>query len=271
MHGAARKSQNLHHMSEDLRTQDPTLNNDYSNIMAANDAMYWFMSDEAIENEGRGGVHAGNVRIDLSNPEKPKVIAQGIVFPILLHELAKGVMELMSLWSLPEDKGVRDYVLDKTDNLASETNDIRLGSHLWVKFVEQIPVDNQEVISLTFNIMQQLPTDEFNSIMSGLADDREEAKGKVKELANQAVEELRNEEYEEAIDQYGEPATGEEPPEEDADTMLGGGEETPTDQPESEVETDYSTWSQKDINDAINDALDAGDYETVQMLSQYLR
>lgn len=238
--------------------------------MAANDAMYWMMSDEAIEEEGRGGVHAGNVRVDLSNPERPKIIAQGMVFPILLHELAKGVMELMSLWSLPKDKGIRDYVLDKTDHLAAETNDIRLGSHLWVKFVEQIPVDNQEVISLTFNIMQQLPTDEFNSIMSGLADDREEAKGKVRELANEAIEELKNEEYEEAISQYGEPQGEEEPPEDDVNTMLGGDKQPPVDEPQDE-EPDYSRWSQKDINDAINDALDAGDYETVQMLSQYLR
>lgn len=271
MHGAARKSQNLHHLSDELRNDDPTLNNDYSKIMAANDAMYWMMSDEAIENEGRGGVHAGNVRLDLSNPEKPKVIAQGIVFPILLHELAKGVMELMSLWSLPEDKDIRDYVTDKTDHLEAETNDIRLGSHIWAKFVEQVPVDNQDVISMTFNLLQQLPTDEFNSVMSGLSNDQEQARNTVRELAQSAIDELSRENYDDAIGTYGEEPQGEERPE-DVDDVLGGGEvDTPMDEPQEDEYSDPSTWSQKEIQDQIDLALDAGDFETVANLSKYLR
>jgi hypothetical protein len=267
MHGAARKSQNLHHMSDELRERDPSLNRDYGNIMAANDAMYWMMSDESIENEGRQGVHAGNVRLDLSNPQKPKIIAQGIVFPILLHELAKGVMELMSLWSLPKDKNERDYVTDKTDHLQAETNDIRLGSYLWGKFIEQIPVDNQDVISLTFNLLQQEPTNEFNSIMSGLSNDSEEAKSKVRELANQAIEELRNEEYDEAIGGYGDEPS--EEPEDDInlDDLLGGDETSE----EPEGEPDYSTWSQRDLQDVLNTALDNGDYDTLEKIQPYIK
>lgn len=271
MHGAARKSQNLHHMDDELRTQDPSLNQDYGKIMAANDAMYWMMSDEQIENEGRQGVHAGNVRVDLSNPEKPKVIAQGIVFPILLHELSKGVMELMSLWSLPEDKDVRDYVMDKTDHLQAETNDIRLGSFIWGKFVEQIPVDNQEVISLTFNMLQQLPTSDFNKVMDGLANNRDEAKNTVRELAQEAMEELRGEDYEETINQYSEPENPEldlGDGEDEVDVVLDKDDE---ESEEPQEEEDPSTWSQSELQDEIDLALDAGDFETVGYLSKYLK
>jgi hypothetical protein len=267
MHGAARKSQNLHHMSDELREMDPSLNRDYGNIMAANDAMYWMMSDESIKEQGRSGVHAGNVRLDLSG-EKPKIIAQGVVFPILLHELSKGVLELMSLWSLPKDKEVREYVTDKTDHLDAETNDIRLGQHLWSKFVEQIPVDNQEVISLTYNMLQQLPDSDFNSIMDGLANDRDEAKNRVKQLAEDAIEELRGEDYEEAIDQYSGAETRSTAFVDDVDTMLGGGEEPHEDQPE---EIDYSSWSKPDLQRALDDALDAGDMDLVRKIGQYLR
>jgi hypothetical protein len=97
MQGAARKSQNLHHIDDELRQTSQTLNSDYSNIMAANDINYFLMSDELIKSQGESGIHAGNVRLVLSG-EKPKIIAQGMVFPILLHELSKGVVELMSLW-----------------------------------------------------------------------------------------------------------------------------------------------------------------------------
>lgn len=264
MHGAARKSQNLHHLADELREGDPSLNRDYSNIMAANDYMYWGMSDDDIREQGRHGVHAGNVKLDLSG-EKPKIIAQGIVFPILLHELAKGVMELMSLWSLPENKDVRDYVTDKTDHLDAETNDIRLGQYIWSKFVEQIPVDNQEVISLTFNKLQKLSTREFNSVISGLVNDQEQARSVVRELANESIEELRSEEYEEAIGQYSDDDYEEdgglatqEPPAED-EPMDGSGEE------------DYSTWSRRELESAIDAALDANDFDLVSKLSQYLK
>ena len=264
MHGAARKSQNLHHVADEIRERDPSLSRDYGNIMAANDYMYWGMSDDDIREQGRSGVHAGNVRVELSG-EKPKIIAQGIVFPILLHELAKGVMELMSLWSLPKDKNVRDYVTDKTDHLDAETNDIRLGQYIWSKFVEQIPVDNQEVISLTFNKLQLLTTNEFNSVMSGLANDSEEAKSTVRELANEAIEEIRQEEYEEAIGQY-----SDDDPSDDEDDVLD--QEPPTDEPvEDEGEVDYSTWSKSELESAIDDALDAGDFDLVSTLSQYLK
>ncbi len=266
MHGAARKSQNLHHLSDEVRDMDPSLNQDYSRIMAANDAMYWMMSDEQIESEGRNGVHAGNVRLDLSNPEKPKIIAQGIVFPILLHELAKGVMELMSLWSLPEDKDVRDYVTDKTDHLEAETNDIRLGPHIWGKFVEQIPVDNHDVISLTFNLLQQLPTEEFNDIISGLANDQEQAKSRVRQLADEAISQLNDEEYEDSVAQYrDEPEEAGE--DDDVDTMLGGEPEV-SDEPE---EVDFSTWSQRDLQRALDDALDNNNLDLAREIGQYIK
>ena len=38
IHGAARKSQNLHHMDDQLRQENPELGRNYSNVMSANDA-----------------------------------------------------------------------------------------------------------------------------------------------------------------------------------------------------------------------------------------
>lgn len=273
MQGAARKTQNLHHMDDELRREQPNLNNDYSKIMAANDAMYYMMDDDTIKEQGRSGIHAGNSRVVLSDqPEgKPTIIAQGMVFPILLHELAKGVIELMSLWSLPEDPEVRKYVLSQTDHLEAETNDIRLGPTMWSKFIEVIPGDNQEVISLTWHKMQELPDEEFNSIIEGLLEERDEAKNKVRELAEESIEELRQEGYDDAIgssdDDY-----GDDEEEYSTDDLLGGGqpEETPG-TPEEVGEPDYSTWSKTDIQDEIDDALDRGDFDLVSTLAQYLK
>lgn len=271
MQGAARKSQNLHHMDDELRRNQPNLTNDYGNIMAANDAMYYMMDDDSIKEQGRSGVHAGNSRVILSDQPggKPTIVAQGMVFPILLHEMAKGVIELMSLWSLPKDPEVRKYVLSQTDHLGAETNDIRLGPTMWSKFIDSIPGDNQEVISLTWHKMQELPDEEFNSIIEGLLESRDEAKNKVREIAEEAIEELRREEYEDAIgsgdDNYGDE-------DHDSEDLLGGDQEEPSDEPEEEMgEPDYSTWSKSQIQNEIDNALDRGDFELVAKLAQYLR
>ena len=276
MHGAARKSQNLHHLDDQLREENPELGRNYANLMAANDANYFLVDDETIKREGESGIYAGNVRIDLSNPEKPKIIAQGMVFPILLHELSKGVVELMSLWSLPEDPEIRKYVLDKTDNLDSETNDIRLGSKIWEKFVAQIPVDNQEVVSLTWSMLQGLPDTEFNSIIEGLIQDRTESQQKVRRMADEALDELQREASEDVLggfedspveDEDGDTLTPPEEGEEDDELSRLMGDQ---DDEEDNSEPNYENMSRRDLEMAIDDALDAGDMELVRYLGSIL-
>jgi hypothetical protein len=283
MHGAARKSQNLHHMEDELRTNDPSLNRDYANLMAANDASYFLLDDQTIKQQGQGGIHAGNTRVQLSREPngKPKIIAQGMVFPILLHELAKGVVELMSLWSLPTDAEERSYVLDKTDNLESETNDIRLGTKIWEKFVNEIPVDNQEVISLTWNYMQNLSDYEFNVIIDGLLNNSTDAKNKVKRMAEEAIEELRLEGSDEALGVYGgdeeeeegDVATPEAGDEEGEYTdpvlkkLLGGNE-----QEESPQETDnLEDMSDDQLRKLMMSAIEDEDYEFASQIRDILK
>jgi len=276
MHGAARRSQNLHHLDDQLREENPELSRNYANVMAANDANYFLIDDEAIRREGESGVHAGNMRLDLSNPKKPKIIAEGMVFPILLHELSKGVVELMSLWGLSKDANERRYVLDKTDNLASETNDIRLGTKIWERFVEQIPVDNQEVISLTFNMLQELPDSEFNELIEGLIRRSGNAQNKVRRMAEDALEELQREASDDEFGGY-EDSPGQEddgdtltPPEEGEEedddlSRIMRGQET-----EEDDEIDYESMSRRDLEIAIDAAFDAGDIELARHIGSIL-
>ena len=266
MHGAARKSQNLHHLDDQLREENPELGRNYANVMAANDANYFLIDDETIRTEGESGVHAGNVRVDLSNREKPKIIAQGMIFPILLHELSKGVVELMSLWGLPEDRDVRQYVLDKTDNLASETNDIRLGTKIWEKFVAQIPVENQEVISLTWNMLQELPDSEFNSIIEGLIQNSGNAQQRVRRMAEDALDELQQESSDDVFGGY-----EDSPEQEDDDVLTPPEEEKPEEpQPEEPTEVDYERMSRRDLEIELDAALDAGDMDLVRHIGSIL-
>jgi hypothetical protein len=182
----------------------------------------------------------------------------------------------MSLWSLPEDPEIRKYVLDKTDNLDSETNDIRLGSKIWEKFVAQIPVDNQEVVSLTWSMLQGLPDTEFNSIIEGLIQDRTESQQKVRRMADEALDELQREASEDVLggfedspveDEDGDTLTPPEEGEEDDELSRLMGDQ---DDEEDNSEPNYENMSRRDLEMAIDDALDAGDMELVRYLGSIL-
>jgi len=280
MHGAARKGQYMYHLAqEELNRIDPNLANNYSKIMAGNDFMYWAMNDDRISQESEHGTHAGQVRVDLSGP-KPKIIAQGMTFPFLLHELTKGVLELMSLHGLDADKETRDYVLDKTDNLESEPWDIRLGPKIWEKFMEALNTDDLPYKSHIFNRLSTLPPAEFNNIVQGLLNDSEEARNVIKELADDVRKEQNEYDVDDALNQYSDPNGGETPegetPEgedEGEDELLKkllGDKNEPEDEDEGEDEIDPENWTKSELEDAIDQALDAGDFDSVKGLTDIL-
>jgi hypothetical protein len=276
MHGAARKGQNLFHMaSDELRRIDPSLSQDYSKLMAGNDFMYWALSDDTISQESESGTHAGQVRVDLSGP-KPKIIAQGMTFPFLLHELTKGVLELISLHGLDVDKETRDYVLDKTDNLESEPMDIRLGVKIWEKLLETMDVDALPYKAQIFTRMSELPPSEFNNIVNGLLNGSEQAKEQVRDIVYDVIRENNEDDVEQAMKQFRDPEEGPEggtetpegpegPDDEDDELarLLGkkGGEE--------EVD-DPRTWSKRELENARDEALDNEDYRMVALYQTIL-
>ena len=284
MQGSARLTQNLHFADDDFRDENPDLSREYGKIMAANDANYWLMDDDTIKREGQGGIHAGNSRVKLSQTGGvPTIVAQGMTYPILLHELGKGIPELMSLWSLPTDPEERKYVLSQTDNLEAETNDIRLGPALWTKFIEEIPVENQEVVSLTWHKLQELSDYDFNSIVEGLLQNRTDAKNKIKMMAEEAIEELREEGSDEALGVYGgdeeedeegdvaTPEAGEEKEGEYTDPvlkkLLGGDEE----EDEGPQETgNLEDMSKDQLVKLMQSAIEDEDYEFASQIRDIL-
>jgi hypothetical protein len=166
-HGAARKGQNLYHLaSDELSRISPNATSDYSKLMASNDFVYWAMDRDTINQQSQSGEHAGNVKVTL-DPEtrKPKIVAQGMTFPFLLHELTKGVMELMSLHGTSEDDDVRKYVEDKTDTMEAEPDDIRLGVGIWEKVSRFIDVEDGEHEALFYHKLVTLPSELVNLIM----------------------------------------------------------------------------------------------------------
>ena len=293
MHGAARKGQNLFNSVykdvddntgeiieksalDELNKIDPSLSRDYSKLMAGNDFMYWALDDETIEREGQSGTHAGQVKLYVhGNPpqqgSKPKIVAKGMTFPFLLHELTKGVLELISQWGRESDEETRDYVEDQTDNLESETMDIRLGVKIWEKVLEAMDVDALPYKAQIFTQLSSLNENEFNMIVKGLLNDSEDAIEKMRDIVYDVIKENNEHEVEEAMKQFRDP---EEPkgntetpegPDDDDDELarlLGGNKGGSNGGDEGD---DPRTWTKRELESARDEALDNRDYESVAL------
>ena len=137
--------------------------------------------------------------------------------------------------------------------------------------MSQIPVENQEVISLTWNMLQELPDTEYNQIIEGLIQNSTNAEQKVRRLADEALEELRKESSDDAFGGYDDSPEQEDegdtltPPEEE-----GGREVTPSPEIEEPSEPEYERMSKRDLEIEIDSALDAGDMDLVRYLGSIL-
>jgi hypothetical protein len=154
--GAAKKNHHMFHMVDDeLSELEPRLPLLYAKTMAAADYMYYII-DRMDE-----GIPGGIVRVEFpkSEAEKPKIHVQALIFPVLIHELAKGAMELLSSHGLPEDESVQKYVLGKADFLAAEPWDMRLGPALWEKFTKLIDPKDFNLKHHVYMELASLPVD----------------------------------------------------------------------------------------------------------------
>ena len=158
-----------HYMFELVRDEldrlDPRLLNLYGVVMSVNDLMYWVLPDEAMDmmmsQEGVGGKEEVDIETD-----PPTVKARGLFFPILVHELIKGTMEVLGTQGLPDDPKQAEMVMASTDTLASEIWDLRLGPVIWEKFINAYPSqlfdeDKKYIQNYLFARFSALSADEF--------------------------------------------------------------------------------------------------------------
>jgi hypothetical protein len=198
--GAAKKTNHMFHVvDEELTDMDPRLPNKYSKMMAAADYIYYIVP--AMEK----GISGGIVRVQFPTASNPKAViyAQAMVFPVLIHELVKGVMELMSAHGLPKDKRIGEYVINKSDFLAAEPWDMRLGPALWGRFTSMIEPDDFHLKHHLYTELASMPVKEFNLKMREIMAGTKEGKKIVKNILDEIKTEFKEDEFNEAMNELG--------------------------------------------------------------------
>lgn len=196
--GAAKKCNHMFHMVDDELTNiEPRLANRYSKMMAAADYMYYIIPK--MEN----GINGGIVRVQFPTPSNPKAVihAQAMVFPVLIHEIVKGVMELLSAHGLPKDRKTGEYVINQADYLAAEPWDMRIGPGIWGRFTSAIDPNDFHLKHQIYCELAALPVDEFNVKMREIMANTKEGKAIIKEIVNNVNRELKDEEFNQAMNE----------------------------------------------------------------------
>jgi len=222
--GAAKKGHYLFQkpdVKSRLDSIDPSLYGDYLGIMAINDFMYFSMEQMIEQMSQTGQGVAGKVELDDADDEEgeegeeqpdTKIIATGLIFPILCHEIIKGLEEAKGRAGLPSDPGMREKVLGQTDVLSNEPMQLRIGPEIVEKIRFALPDDVFEpqykgLINFFHVLLYQIEAKEFLEIIGNAISEDSSKVGKAKKRfeeivrdAKQMQEEFENYKEEEDID-----------------------------------------------------------------------
>ena len=101
--GAGMKiSSNIKDYMKEIYEINPALINLYRKILALNDYLLFTKEDIGMTEEDKH--QFGTVEVVLGQVEEsPKILAQGVIFPILLSEAVRGLMELFASHGLPQE------------------------------------------------------------------------------------------------------------------------------------------------------------------------
>ena len=188
----------------------------YLAIMAVNDYMY-FTQEQMIEMMSQTGQGvAGKVELDPDEDgeegdedgegegegESDTVIkADGLIFPILCHEIIKGIEESKGRHGLPKESGMREKVQGQVDTLANEPMQLRIGPEIVEKIRYSLPDqmfddDNKGLINWFHILLYQIEATEFLEIIGNAISDEKsknkKATERFEEIMKEAME-MKNE------------------------------------------------------------------------------
>ena len=225
---------------------------------------------------------------ELFDNGNPMIKAIGVDFPMLLHETVKGIYELIAAAYLPsedaEEKEIKKAKVVKmaTTSFEDEAEDFRYGPYIagaLRDFIVKCEGSDRypNMREYVFGRMVLLEAKEFLSLMKGILDKKDSAKKQIEEMISEIIDEIR--EYEiEMIDEPEDDLDYGSDYEEDDLFASGDDEEDEieklikqTTKKEQEVEGDYSKMSKRELQELIDAALDAGDFETLKKIQPFMK
>ena len=256
--GAAEKGHYMYHMVEprlrEISGSDELINL-YGIMMSTNDLNYWQLSDEIIAGAGQSQSIAGKEEVD-RNTNPPTIVAHGINFPVIVHELIKGIMEVIAIQGRNDDEDIQSQVDESEDTLEKEMWDLRLGPIIWDKIRKRFPQklledDYRELQNYLLMEIFRLPAKQFFVLMKVVLSNEEQGEILLEELLTGIENKLRRSQNPELYNDDDETSYESLDAEDDEDDEDGF--------PKSEApdQSEFKTTLQKTVDEMSDDELNA--------------
>ncbi len=204
--GASKKG---HYMFELVRDELDRLNPELANLYGVNqslmDHLYWVMPDmEGMAASGEGQI--GQSEVD-TETDPPTVKARAATFPLLVHEIIKGVYDIFGTHGLPDDPKQAEMIMGAEDTLPSEIWDMRLGPIFWEKFQAAYPLelfdeDKRHIQHYLFMRFSKLPAEDFFKFAKSVLNGDPSANKAVQRMVDEIVSDLKKQEYEDEASKW---------------------------------------------------------------------
>ena len=201
--GAAFKGGHMYVLvGEELNRLDPQLLNLYGVTQSLMEHMYWIYPDmEGMA--GSGGGQMGQSEVD-EETDPPTVKARAATFPLLIHELVKGVYEVFGTHGLPDDPKQQELVMNAEDTLPAEIWDSRLGPVFWEKFVATYPSelfedDMKHIQHYLFMRFSKLEAKEFFRVAKLILNGDSQGTQFIQRMVDEIVKDLKKQDYEDSM------------------------------------------------------------------------
>ncbi len=141
------------YVRDTLEEMDPELPKMYGFMQATGDISLWLMPEMNLQ----GQMVAGEEEIDQDEDGAGVIKAKGIIFPLLMHEIVKGLVEYINTHSLPESPEIAQHVLSAVDKNENEIYDLMLGPIFWKKLSNAVGTNNSNLLFHVWGKIIQMP------------------------------------------------------------------------------------------------------------------
>lgn len=184
----------IHHIvKDDLDEIEPRLLQLYQRFASGSTHFYWIIDFVNLTKLALKGAAVGWSGVQYDENDEPVVVAKAVNFPVLVQELVKGVMELLSHHGLEGlSPGELDVVYGEADRLEDEPWLIQIGPQIWRTFLSIVP-KGHDLVTIVAQLARQEP-DYIHKVLSQAIEavhrgaDPTEAKQAMMELMDQLEE-----------------------------------------------------------------------------------
>ena len=194
-------SENIRGYIEDLYDIDSRLPQLYKEALALNNYMIFKSPDLGINDKDRKQVGVVNVKLAPSD-ELVVISAQGVIFPILLCELIRGLMELFSSHGLPKDRTRREYVIKKADYLKAEPWQMRIGPYMWKIFTEYFEGSDTSEMPYIYQTLAKLKPATFFNVISEMMAKTKKGKAYAEKIMDKALNKKEEASFKDKMQTY---------------------------------------------------------------------